>query len=55
MRPYFCEEGGNSSSTYKFGSKLKAVMETARAQVAELIPQSGTDGDHFHFMCNGEQ
>ena len=33
MRPYFCEEWGNPSSTYKFGSKLKAVIETARAQV----------------------
>ena len=37
MRPYFCEEWGNPSSTYKFGAKLKAVIETARAQVAELI------------------
>ena len=34
MRPYFCEAWGNPSSTYKFGSKLKAVIETARAQVA---------------------
>ena len=37
MRPYFCEEWGNPSSAYKFGSKLKAVIETARGQVAELI------------------
>ena len=37
MRPYFCEEWGNPSSTYKFGSKLKGVIEVARAQVAELI------------------
>jgi cysteine desulfurase len=37
MRPYSCEEWGNPSSTYKFGSKLKTVIETARAQVAELI------------------
>ena len=37
MRPYFCEEWGNPSSAYKFGSKLKGVIETARAQVAELI------------------
>jgi cysteine desulfurase len=29
MRPYFCEEWGNPSSAYKFGSKLKGVMETA--------------------------
>jgi cysteine sulfinate desulfinase/cysteine desulfurase-like protein len=37
MRPYFCEEGGNLSSSCRFGSKLKAVVETARGQVAELI------------------
>ncbi|MCX6930984.1 MAG: aminotransferase class V-fold PLP-dependent enzyme [Verrucomicrobia bacterium] len=37
MRPYFCEEWGNPSSAYKFGSKLKGVIETARAQVPELI------------------
>ena len=37
MRPYFCEEWGNPSSAYKFGSKLKGVIETARAQLAELI------------------
>ena len=37
MRPYFCEQWGNPSSAYKFGSKLKGVIETARAQVAELI------------------
>ncbi len=37
MRPYFCEEWGNPSSAYRFGSKLKGVIEAARAQVAELI------------------
>ena len=37
MRPYFTEEWGNPSSSYKFGAKLKSVIETARAQVAELI------------------
>jgi cysteine desulfurase len=37
MLPYLTTEWGNPSSTYKFGSKLKAVIETARAQVAELI------------------
>ena len=31
MRPYFCEEWGNPSSPYKFGSKLKGVIETVRA------------------------
>ena len=37
MRPYFCEEWGNPSSSYRFGSKLKAVLERAREQVADLI------------------
>lgn len=37
MRPYFCEEWGNPSSSYRFGSKLKGVLETARAQVADLL------------------
>ena len=36
MRPYFCEEWGNPSSAYKFGSKLKGVIETARAQVRSV-------------------
>jgi cysteine desulfurase len=38
MMPYLTSEWGNPSSTYKFGSKLKGVIETARAQVAELCP-----------------
>lgn len=37
MMPYLTSEWGNPSSTYKFGSKLKAVIEAARAQVADLI------------------
>jgi len=37
MMPYLKSEWGNPSSTYKFGSKLKTVIETARTQVAELI------------------
>jgi len=37
MMPYLTTEWGNPSSTYKFGSKLKSVIERARAQVAELI------------------
>lgn len=37
MMPYFTSEWGNPSSTYKFGSKLKGVIETARKQVAELV------------------
>jgi cysteine desulfurase len=37
MIPYLTSEWGNPSSTYKFGSKLKTVIETARVHVAELI------------------
>jgi cysteine desulfurase len=37
MMPYLTSEWGNPSSSYKFGSKLKSVIETARSQVAELI------------------
>ena len=37
MMPYFTTEWGNPSSSYKFGSKLKTVIETAREQVADLI------------------
>lgn len=37
MRPYFFEEWGNPSSSYRFGSRLKGVIETAREQVADLI------------------
>jgi cysteine desulfurase len=37
MMPYFTTEWGNPSSSYKFGSKLKAVIETAREQVADLL------------------
>jgi cysteine desulfurase len=40
MLPYFTEEWGNPSSSYRFGSKLKSVIETAREQVAELLGAS---------------
>jgi cysteine desulfurase len=37
MMPYLTTEWANPSSAYKFGAKLKSVIETAREQVAELI------------------
>jgi cysteine desulfurase len=37
MIPFFCEEWGNPSSAYRFGSKLKSSIASARAQVADLI------------------
>jgi cysteine desulfurase len=33
MMPYLTDEWGNPSSSYRFGSKLKGVIEAARAQV----------------------
>ena len=43
MMPYLTTEWGNPSSAYKFGAKLKSVIETAREQVAELIGAHSTD------------
>jgi len=37
MMPYLTFEWGNPSSTYKFGSKLKSVIEIAREQMADVI------------------
>ena len=37
MHPYFCDDWGNPSSAYRFGSKLKKIIESAREQVAEMI------------------
>ncbi|HTV49195.1 MAG TPA: aminotransferase class V-fold PLP-dependent enzyme [Phycisphaerae bacterium] len=37
MLPYFGTEWGNPSSTYRFGAKLKGMIEAARGEVAELI------------------
>jgi cysteine desulfurase len=48
MMPYLTSEWGNPSSTYAFGSKLKMAVETARAQVAELI---GAQPRDIIFTC----
>jgi cysteine desulfurase len=48
MMPYLTSEWGNPSSTYRFGSKLKIAVETARAQVAELI---GAPTHDIIFTC----
>jgi cysteine desulfurase len=52
MMPYLTSEWGNPSSTYAFGSKLKAAIETARAQVAELI---GAQPRDIIFTCNATE
>ncbi len=41
--PYLTTDWGNPSSAYKFGAKLKSVIETAREQVAELIGAHARD------------
>ena len=43
MMPYVTADWGNPSSAYKFGAKLKSVMQTAREQVAELIGAHSMD------------
>src|SRR5271169_3020264 len=43
MMPYLTTEWGNPSSAYKFGAKLKSVIEAAREQVAELIGAHARD------------
>jgi cysteine desulfurase len=43
MMPYLTTEWGNPSSAYKFGSKLKSAIATAREQLAELIGASPLD------------
>lgn len=43
MMPYLTAEWGNPSSSYKFGSKLKLVVETAREQVAALVGASSRE------------
>jgi len=37
MLPYLTDEWGNASSSYRFGSKIKGVIEAARGNVAALI------------------
>lgn len=37
MRPYFCEQWGNPSSSYRFGAQLKGVIESTRGNVAALL------------------
>jgi len=41
--PYLTTEWGNPSSSYKFGSKLRGIVEVAREQVAELIGAHGRE------------
>jgi len=43
MRPYLEESYGNPSSAHTFGREMRAVIEKARGQVAELVGAARTD------------
>jgi cysteine desulfurase len=43
MRPFLTERWGNPSSSYGFGSQLKAVIEEARGHVASLLGASARE------------
>lgn len=43
MRPYLEELYGNPSSAHTFGREMRAVVERARAQVAELVGAAHSD------------
>jgi cysteine desulfurase len=53
MMPYLTTEWGNPSSSYKFGSKLKSVVEVAREQVAQVDRGVWARGN-FHVVRDGE-
>ena len=53
MLPYLDAEWGHPSSTYRFGSRLKAVPENARDQVAD--PLGATSPREILFMGSGTE
>jgi cysteine desulfurase len=52
MAPFFVSEWGNPSSTYRFGARLKSIIETARDQVASLI---GSQASEIVFVSCGTE
>jgi cysteine desulfurase len=52
MLPYFSEQFANPSNVYDLGSKVKAVVEDARAKVADLI---GADPAQIIFTSSGAE
>jgi cysteine desulfurase len=52
MLPYLQEDWGNPSSPYRFGAKLKRVVETAREQAAALV---GADPMDLIFTSGGTE
>jgi cysteine desulfurase len=43
MKPFLTERWGNPSSSYTFGSKLKAEIEAARRSVAQLVNANASE------------
>jgi len=52
MLPYFTEMFGNPSSIYSYGQEAKEAIETARAQVAQVI---GARSDEIVFTSGGTE
>ncbi|MBR5478634.1 MAG: cysteine desulfurase NifS [Clostridia bacterium] len=52
MLPYFSEQYGNPSSLYSFAYNSKKAIETARAQVADLL---GADVNEIYFTGCGTE
>jgi cysteine desulfurase len=52
MLPYFSEQFGNPSNVYDLGTKVKAVVEAARTNVAALI---GGDPEQIIFTSSGAE
>ena len=43
MKPFLTERWGNPSSSYTFGSRLKAEIEGARRSVAQLVNANASE------------
>ncbi len=53
MLPFLGDEWGNPSSSYRFGAKLKSVIESARESVAELL--GATSPREILFTASGTE
>jgi cysteine desulfurase len=53
MRPYLTDLYGNPSSAHTLGRRMRAAIERAREQVAELLGANGT-GEIFFTSCGSE-
>lgn len=52
MQPYFCEEYGNPSSSYRFAGKTTAKIDEARRTVAEFL---NADAKEIYFTSGGSE